>query len=477
MPSFVGRERELRSLAAALDLVRSAVRSPEPGRCLLMRGRRRVGKSRLAEVFAEGSGAPTLYFTASKQGARELGLFAEEAVASTLPNGSLFAGAHPDSWDAALRLLAQALPATEPSIVIVDEFPYLLDADPSIEATFQKQWDRTLSRLPVLFILVGSDLGMMEALNTHDRAFYQRGSEMVVPPLSPAETAAIVGSATAADAFDAYLVTGGLPLICAEWPTGMPLWDYLAHALDEPTSALIVSAERALAAEFPSETLAHTVLTQIGSGEMTFTNIARAAGGLRATSATRALDLLTAKRVVTREVPLSTRPSKEARYRVADPYLRFWLQFIGPHLPEIERGRSDRVITRLQAGWPAWRGRAVEPVIREALSRLLPLDGLDGAAVGGYWTRTNVPEVDLIGADRAPLARNVTFAGSIKWLEDKPFDSGDLGALAAATSLVPGADERTPLLAVSRSGCSAHPAAILGPDELLAGWAAPGPAS
>ena len=477
MPSFVGRERELRSLAAALDLVRSAIRSPEPGRCLLMRGRRRVGKSRLAEVFAEQSGAPTLYFTASKQGARELGLFAEEAVTSTLPNGGLFAGAHPDSWDAALRLLAQALPTTEPSIVIVDEFPYLLDADPSIEATFQKQWDRTLSRLPVLLVLVGSDLGMMEALNTHDRAFYQRGSEMVVPPLSPAETAAIVGSATAADAFDAYLITGGLPLICAEWPTGMPLWDYLAHALAEATSALIVSAERALAAEFPSETLAHTVLSQIGSGEMTFTNIARAAGGLQATSATRALDLLTAKRVVTREVPLSTRPSKEARYRVTDPYLRFWLQFIGPHLPEIERGRSDRVIARLQAGWPAWRGRAIEPVIREALSRLLPLDGLDGAAVGGYWTRTNVPEVDLIGADRAPVARNVTFAGSIKWLENRPFDSTDLAALAAATSLVPGADERTPLLAVSRSGCSAHPAATLGPDELLAGWAAPGPAS
>jgi hypothetical protein len=120
---------------------------------------------------------------------------------------------------------------------------------------------------------------------------------------------------------------------------------------------------------------------------------------------------------------------------------------------------------------------AIEPVIREALSRLLPLDGLDGAAVGGYWTRTNVPGVDLIGADRAPVAHNVTFAGSIKWLENEPFDSTDLAALAAATSLVPGADERTSLLAVSRRGCSAHPAATLGPDELLAAWAAPGPAS
>jgi hypothetical protein len=78
----------------------------------------------------------------------------------------------------------------------------------------------------VLLVLVGSDLTMMEALNTHGRAFFQRGTEMVVPPLSPTETAAIVGSASAADAFDAHLVTGGLPLICNEWDQSVPMWDF-----------------------------------------------------------------------------------------------------------------------------------------------------------------------------------------------------------------------------------------------------------
>ncbi|HMR49488.1 MAG TPA: hypothetical protein PKE40_09505 [Arachnia sp.] len=34
------------------------------------------------------------------------------------------------------------------------------------------------------------------------------------------------------------------------------------------------------------------------------------------------------------------------RYRVADPYLRFWLALLGPYLPEIERGRGDRVLAR-----------------------------------------------------------------------------------------------------------------------------------
>ncbi|MET8272491.1 MULTISPECIES: hypothetical protein [unclassified Streptomyces] len=46
----------------------------------------------------------------------------------------------------------------------------------------------------------------------------------------------------------------------------------------------------------------------------------------------------------------------------------------------------------------SWRDRAVEPVIREALRRLTD-DRLpeDTNAIGGYWTRANDPEVDLVG--------------------------------------------------------------------------------
>lgn len=100
--------------------------------------------------------------------------------------------------------------------------------------------------------------------------------------------------------------------------------------MHDPTSALIVSGERALRAEFPDDALAYDVLRQIGSGEMTFSNIGRAAGGLQAMSLNRALDLLTTKRIVAKDLPLSSKVSKEARYRVTDSYLRFWLTFIRP---------------------------------------------------------------------------------------------------------------------------------------------------
>src|SRR5690606_19800396 len=119
-------------------------------------------------------------------------------------------------------------------------------------------------RRPVLLICIGSDLAMMEALNEYGRPFHQRGTEMVVPPLNPADVAEIL-ALPAAEAFDAYLVSGGLPLILDEWPHGAAVMDYLAEAVADPMSALLVSGERALAAEFPADSQARVVLGAIGS--------------------------------------------------------------------------------------------------------------------------------------------------------------------------------------------------------------------
>ncbi|WP_246103029.1 hypothetical protein [Streptomyces piniterrae] len=90
--------------------------------------------------------------------------------------------------------------------------------------------------------------------------------------------------------------------------------------------------------------------------------------------------------------------------------------------------------------------------------------------IGGYWTRTNDPEIDLIGADRAPVAKKITFVGSIKWLENKPFDHRGRSRLITHRSQLPGADDGTPLLAVARNGCTATGVTNLTPEELLAAW-------
>ncbi|HEV2637391.1 MAG TPA: ATP-binding protein [Actinocrinis sp.] len=87
MDGFIGRDRELALLNRQLSRVADGGRTGRPGRALLVRGRRRVGKSRLAEEFIRTAGVPSLFFTASAQPSADpdLRLFVETAAASTLP--------------------------------------------------------------------------------------------------------------------------------------------------------------------------------------------------------------------------------------------------------------------------------------------------------------------------------------------------------------------------------------------------------
>ena len=470
MVAFVGRERELAMLDGLLTEVRAAGGDPRPGQCLLIRGRRRIGKSSLVEAFVDRAAVPAVFFTASGAStAVELEAFIEAVNSSTLPDRSVFEDATPGNWSAALRQLAGVLPDDRPSVVVIDEVPYLVDRVDAFEGILQRAWDRELSRKPVLLVLIGSDLSMMEALSSYGRPFHQRGKEVVLGPLNPAEVGDML-RLEPADALDAALVTGGLPLICAAWRPGADLWQFLSTELANPVSPLLVSAERSLAAEFPDSAMASAVLSAIGSGERTFTNIARAAGGISHTTLTRATEVLGRKRMVTAELPISTTPSKERRYLITDPYLRFWLTFIGPHLAEIERLRGDITLGRVKTGWTTWRGRAVEPLLRESLARLLP-DGVlpSTPVIGSYWTRSNSVEIDVVGADREPVAKQLLFVGSIKWLERSAFDSHDLVALQRHRAAI--TDQPIPLLAISRSGVDAPGLDVsYGPADLLGAW-------
>jgi AAA+ ATPase superfamily predicted ATPase len=467
---FVGRRRELDALDRALAEVRSGLGSTRPGQCLILRGRRRIGKSALVEEFVRLSGVPYVFHTAEIGfGADPLTEFTRAVGDSALPDAAVCAEATPGNWAAALRQLAGILPDDRVSVVVLDEVPYLMDEGGSFESVLQRAWDRELSRKPVLLLLIGSELSMMEALTSYGRPFHQRGTDMSIGPLNPGDVAAMTGL-RAAEAFDATLVTGGLPIVCARWRHGEDLWHFLARELANPVSPLLASAQLSLAAEFPDHAYARAVLGAIGSGERTFTNIARAAGGIAHSTLTRATDLLIDKRIIAGDLPISLHPSKERRYRITDTYLRFWFTFLGPHLAEIDRMRSDLTLERIRRGWTSWRGRAIEPLVRESLARLLPARGIPAApAVGAYWTRGNEVEIDIVGADRGPIAKELLFLGSIKWLENAPFDDHDLLALQRHRDRVTGAP--IPLIAATRSGSSTDRLdAVFGPDELLHHW-------
>jgi len=445
---FVGREHEMAVLTTMLDEVRHS----GTGLLLSIRGRRRVGKSRLVEEWCKRQGLRHVFYesTRDKRPGVELAQFAEEAARSSLGAAATFAGVAPQSWEAAFNLIAGQSTKAEPSVVVLDEFPYLFEAEPNIDAVLQRIWDRTIDKkAPVLIVLIGSDLHMMEQLGQYDRPLFGRARELVIEPLSPADIAAMT-ALTGADALDAYLVCGGFPMLAERWQRGEPFSSYLQHELTA-TSPLIVNGERMLAAEFPTEAQARLILEVIGSGETTFTNISKVSG-INHAGISRAIEVLVRKRAIEIMRPLSTDDAtKNTRYTVADSYLRFWLRFIGPAIGEIERGRADMVFSSIERDWNQYRGQAVEPIIREALRRLRPPIGRT-YYVGAYWTRTNDVQVDLVGVEKERGNVQVEFVGSIKWRDHARFDASDAATLARDRLNVPGATERTLMVGVSRSG-------------------------
>jgi len=472
--SFVGRDEELSILLDELELVRAS----GAGRFVWIRGRRRVGKSRLVQELCGRSRAPYAFYQAPRrEQAVARASFVEAIAESTLPSAPSFEGVSFDLWPTALRAAAQGLDPANPAILVIDELPYLAERDPGFAADLQQAWDRVFEKAPLLLICVGSDVRMMETLVAARSSLHGRPTrELRVAPLSLAAVAEITGAPDATAAFERYLVLGGFPLLASSWRRRASFGKFLREALADDQTPFATTALRIMASEFEGALQAQRVIEAIGHGESAYSRI-RMRSGVKGNTLSDALDVLIDKKgLVEKELPLAVPPGKKAaKYTVADPYLRFWLRFVGPYMDELSRGRSELVIERIERDWPAYCGRAVEPLVRASLERLLVdsalSERLGGARhVGGWWRRDHSIEVDLVGGDRSD-PRSIGFIGSIKWRERSAFSAGDLRDLAAGRTHVPGA-ESAKLVAVSRSGFEdgLGADATFGPDQLLAAW-------
>lgn len=449
---------------------------------LAVRGRRQVGKSTAVTAFVESADVGYLYATGIKDasGHTQLAAIAEAARGARRPvadAGLLFSEA-PTSWRDLLGRLAVAA-RTGPVVVVLDEFPWLIESDADIEGELQVQWDQLLEKLPVLLILIGSDVAMMRRISEHDRPLFGRTQQLVVPALNPAEVAAALPDRCAMEVFDAYLITGGYPRLVASCGSARSAATYVQRSLQDEHSDLAVTARLSLDAEFADAAAAYRVLSAIGGSEQahpSFNDVVAAISDpaereAAKTATTRALAVLSAvKDVVRIDVPAGAPPnSKLRRYRITDPYLRFWFAFVERQIDNISRGRPDIAQARFGAGWSSWRGKAIEPVVYDALTRLAATDPrLAGAeTVSAWWNRDGSTEVDAVA--RNP--KQVVAVGTVKWRGRSGVTKSEIGALAAARSRVAGAAGAR-LLAISPHGATsgAGANAQFTAEDLFAAW-------
>jgi hypothetical protein len=443
--AFLARGSELAELDAHLDDVRRGTHA-DPGVVVNVRGRHRVGKSRLVAEFVRRCESPYAFVEADDD-------------AATLE-----------------ELLARIdeLPSDTASVVIVDDASSLLRTTSGVES-LRRVWDRDLARRRLLLLLV-SDPEPADAPAAPTRAWRGRSATLQVEPLNPAEIADLTGQ-DAFGAIDSYLITGGLPLAVEEWDRGMPRDAYLRASFERSTSALIVTGQRLLDGSLPDTSYARSVLAAIGGrGEQTFTSIYNAVsdGSMSRNSLTASLEALFEAGLIAADEPLSTRPApKDRRWRVVDPALSFWLAFVEPALGAVDRGQPEEAMRLVDEGFAAWRDRTVAAVVHDALSRLLPDSGWpEVRRVGGWWSRSKSGELALVGATDAPTSR-ISLVGTIAWRRIDPLSRGEIDRLVTDAPKVPGVDAGTALVAVCPAGCTADDRIVgsWSAEDLMAAWA------
>jgi AAA+ ATPase superfamily predicted ATPase len=174
---------------------------------LIMYGRRRVGKTTLISRFAANKRA--VYFTAiESDSARNLELFTK-AVMKTL---NMFSDVSFSSWDTAFAEVAR-LAANEQLVLVIDEYPYLAQAERSVSSLLQNYCDHAYKTLPLMIILCGSSMSFMEeqVLGYQSPLYGRRTAQMKITPFAYRDSAAFVPAYSLTDKAIVYGITGGIP--------------------------------------------------------------------------------------------------------------------------------------------------------------------------------------------------------------------------------------------------------------------------
>jgi AAA+ ATPase superfamily predicted ATPase len=305
---------------------------------VLVYGRRRVGKTRLLQEWMRGR--RVFYFVADLEPeprllerlSAELAGFAGDELLAENP----FRG-----WRQALLYMAR-LARGERVGFVIDEFQYAAASSPSLPSVLQTLWDTRLSETRIFLVLMGSIVSFSEGLLSVRSPLYGRLTGILrLGPRSPLDVGCFAPSWSPADKLRLYGVFGGIPGYLAEVDEGLGLWGNVENLLLRPNARFLDEARLLLREELREPARYHAILEAIASGASGFGEISSKTG-VPGESLSKYLRVLESMGLVERRRPVvgGGRP----RYRIPDPFLRFWFRYIPSRRAAIELGLTRSVL-------------------------------------------------------------------------------------------------------------------------------------
>ncbi len=362
-------------------------------------GRRRVGKTRLLKEFLRRSGG--VYYVAAEL---SYPIIAEEFARAVTD----YLGRAPHSRDI-VDVLREVAEEVGKAVVIIDEFQYIVEADPSLPSRLQRAIDTHLSSTELKLFLSGSAISFFETELLGYRAplHGRRTANIRLRPMRFLSAADFLKMMPPEDAIRTYSVLGGTPAYL-RWAYGRGSLREVLEEVLTPGHPLIEEAESLLRQELREPRRYMALLRSVAEGRPSPYEAATAAG-TDPRAVHRYLEVLQNLDIIALRRPLGFR--RGARIYFTDQYFRFWFRYVQPMRHLIEVGRTDDVIKHILRTIDTHTSAAFETVVEESLPELHALGAIPTSPIqhGPWWHKGE--EINLVVRDPGNSA---TFV-EVKW--------------------------------------------------------------
>jgi AAA+ ATPase superfamily predicted ATPase len=373
-------------------------------------GRRRVGKTELSLQFSKNK--PHIYFLADRRPETELIQELKQRMSNHLEDSS-FAKLDIKNWADLFQEFTR-WSKNEHTIIIIDEFPNLIEANHATPSVFQKIWDQNLKNTGTMLILLGSSIAMMETevLNYKSPLYGRRTAQWKLEPLKLPHLKPFFPEYSLETLVHVYGCLGGVPAYLQKFDPDRSFWQNIEQRILTKGEFLYEEAEFLLREELREPRNYSSILRAIAQGAKTYGEILNQTGmdkGMLSKYASVLEDLGFAKRVY----PVAAKPKpRKGQYTIADNYLAFWFKYVFPNKTELETGNTTQVLNRIHEDYNIHLGYVFEQVTQEILTEIQRKDKLPFrfTTMGKWWFKNT--EIDLIALDEE--TRTTTFLET-KW--------------------------------------------------------------
>jgi AAA+ ATPase superfamily predicted ATPase len=407
---FLNRTKELQSL----DILWKSGKA----KLLVVYGRRRVGKSALLKAWIKNK--PGLYWIATATTSdRQLQSFSEALYLFKNPKAKAPLDFSYPNWESAL-VEAADLAQRQQIVIVIDEFPYLIEANSEIPSLLQKIWDTRFETSKALLALTGSRIGMMEkhVLSSRGPLYGRASSVMWLDPLPFNELHRFLPKYSSPQLVEVYAITGGIPLYIKMFDDSLSVLANIQRELSSTTSLLKGEPYFLIHEELKEPMRYIAILEAMGQGKKQLTPLS-AATGIEKTHLIPYLKTLETLRYIKRNIPITENKnvSRKGLYDFSDLFLKFYFRFIAPNQTLLEEGREKTVFKMIEDHFDAFVGKeGFEALCRQwmivqANQDLLPFSP---EVIDKYWDAD--VEIDVAALNKKQQAFIV---GEAKWANEK----------------------------------------------------------